>query len=227
LSESDHDSERGGTARLSGDEPCPSVAVSEPTRLGSGFRTYHRFEVQMPNRSGATLTLDRELARVGDVVGILPIDPTRNEVILARQFRFAGHLALSRGAMVEIPAGRVERGESAEAAARRECLEEIGVTPQALRKVLCFMPAPAVCDEVFTLFAASVDASTAPEWAGCTEEDEEIAVLRLDIEAALRLAKENLVHGGPTLLALQWLALNQASLPALLADEAYFAPRFR
>lgn len=217
MSESDHIGERGDPAPLSGDESCPSVAVSEPTRLGSGFRNYHRFEVKLRSRSGTDVTLDRELARVGAVVGILPIDLKRGQVVLARQFRLAGHLALSRGAMVEIPAGRVERGESAEAAARRECVEEIGVPALALREVLRFMPAPAVCDEVLTLFAASVDASAAPEWAGCAAEDEEIAVVRFDIDAALSLAERNLIHSGATMLALQWLALNRAGLPALLA----------
>lgn len=217
MSEIDQDGESARTALPSGDEPYPSVTVSRPTRLGSGFRSYHRFEVQLPGRSGATLALDRELTRVGAVVGILPIDLQRGQVVLARQFRLSGHLALSRGAMLEIPAGRVENGESAEAAARRECLEEIGVPPQSLHRALCFMPAPAVCDEVFTLFAASVDASKAPEWAGCAEEDEEIAVLRVGIEAALTLAEKNLVHSGATLLALQWLALNRAALPGLLA----------
>lgn len=203
------------------------MTLFAPVRIGAGFRRYERFDVSLQDRKGKLVTFDREVTRCGPVVGILPIDLAREQMVLVRQFRLGGHLALARGAMVEIPAGRIDADETDEAAAARECREEIGVEPRSLRKVLTFTPAPALCDELFTLFVASIDASATPAWAGCAAENEEIEVLRLDIGTALRLAEGNHIHSGPTIIALQWLALNRASLPRLLGAERQLTRRLR
>ena len=49
-------------------------------------------------------------------------------------------LSLGLGDVVEVPAGRVERGEELAAAARRECQEEIGVTPERLVPIFDLLP---------------------------------------------------------------------------------------
>ena len=68
--------------------------------------------------------MDRDAVRIGRVVVILPIDLDRDEIVLIRQFRLGAHLALGKGDLVEVPAGRVERGENVADAARRECQEK-------------------------------------------------------------------------------------------------------
>src|SRR5262245_58604758 len=47
----------------------------------------------------------------------------------------------------EVPAGRVDPGESAEDAARRECEEEIGLVPGRLERIRALFPTPGFCDE--------------------------------------------------------------------------------
>ena len=55
------------------------------------------------------------------------------EVLLVRQYRL-----LINGLSYEIPGGRVEKDESSETAAIRECLEETGVMCWGLKRLICF-----------------------------------------------------------------------------------------
>ncbi|MDE3029043.1 MAG: gamma-glutamylcyclotransferase [Paracoccaceae bacterium] len=72
----------------------------------------------------------------GDAATVLPYDPVRDRVALIEQFR-AGPFA--RGDrqpwMLEPIAGRIDLGETPEAAARREAVEEAGLQLGALWKV--------------------------------------------------------------------------------------------
>jgi ADP-ribose pyrophosphatase len=190
---------------LSGDRPC-SVVLSEAERIGAGFRIFERFLVSKADRNDAPATFEREVLRSGVVVGVLPVDFRRQEVVLTRQFRLGGHLAGDRGEMIEIVAGRVDPGESPEDAARRECGEEIGTHPLKLTRLFGFTPAPALSDEFMILFLADVDAGQTPAWAGNPIEDEEIAVVRYTLTDAIGMLDAGLLHSGPTIIALQWLA---------------------
>jgi ADP-ribose pyrophosphatase len=190
-----------------GDSAC-SAALSKAERLGTGFRNYDRFVVSRPDRNGQVATFEREVLRSGVVVGVLPIDFERQQVVLTRQFRLGGHLAFDRGEMVEIVAGRIDPGECPEDAARRECHEEIGTHPLKLTRLFGFTPAPALSDEFMILFLAHIDAGKTSNWAGIPHENEEIAVVRHSVADAIELLNAGLLHSGPTIIALQWLVQN-------------------
>jgi ADP-ribose pyrophosphatase len=150
------------------------------------------------------------------VVGVLPIDLALKEVVLIRQFRLGSHMALGKGAMIELPAGRVDPRETAEQAAYRECYEETGVRPTRLRPLLEIMPAPALSDECMILFVACVDVTKVQKWSGCAQEGEDIEAMSIPIEVALEMVSSGGVHNSIVVIALQWLALNLARLPELL-----------
>ena len=119
------------------DAPADAT-VSTPDVLAKSFRSLERYRVTLRHADGRTSAITRDVLHVGHVIGVLTIDPARNVIVLIRQFRVAAHLALGLGELVEIVAGHVEHGESAEQAARRECCEEIGVEPQMLHPILRF-----------------------------------------------------------------------------------------
>jgi ADP-ribose pyrophosphatase len=185
-----------------------AVHLSGPETLARGFRTYERFSVTPQPTGAAETCFEREVLRSGPVVAVLPVDFVRREILLIRQFRLGGHLALDRGEMVEIAAGRVDPGEQVEDAARRECYEETGTWPVALTRLFEFCPAPALSDELMTLFVAHVDASRVSGRAGLAHENEKIAVIRISVADAIQLAVSGELCSGPTVIALQWLARN-------------------
>jgi ADP-ribose pyrophosphatase len=73
---------------------------------------------------------------------VLIPQPSPDEVILIRQYRHA----IGRW-IWELPAGTLDPGEAPRAAARRECEEEIGLSPKHVRQVGAFYPTPGFCDE--------------------------------------------------------------------------------
>jgi ADP-ribose pyrophosphatase len=98
--------------------------------------------VRLPNGRDATLDIVRHRGSV-----VLIPQPSRREIILIRQYRYA------IGKWIwELPAGTLDPGESARTAARRECAEEIGLSPKKVEKLAEFYPTPGFCDEVMVFF---------------------------------------------------------------------------
>ena len=181
--------------------------------LAEGFRRYERLRVR---RSGENVPRPFDVLRSGPAAAVLPIDPGRDEVVLLRQFRLAAHLANGRGNLVEIVAGHVEAEEQPAEAARRECVEEIGVAPGLLVELFTYLTSPGMSDEEITLFLGVVDASGVPQRAGAAAEHEETVPMRVPIDAALAALAAGTVRNGPLIIALQWLALNRGRLSEIV-----------
>jgi ADP-ribose pyrophosphatase len=205
------------------DAPLADAAVdatlSGPLTLGEGFRPYQRYRATVRAADGLPATQTRDVLRGGRVIGVVPIDPARGEIVLIRQFRLAAHLASGKGELVEIVAGLVEGNESVAEAARRECIEEIGVAPTRLVELFSFFPTPGLTDELATIFLAVVDASAVPERAGAAGEGEDINPLRVDIDHAIAALAQGGISNGLLIIALQWLALNRKHLSAVLCPD--------
>lgn len=187
-----------------------AVTLSPPERPAKGFFDYQRFQVALPDG-----TQIRDVVRAGKVVAVLPLDLSRGEIVMIRQFRPAAHLANGKGEMVEIVAGRVEKGESLAETARRECDEEIGVAPDKLVELFTYLPTPGLTDEEVTFFVAAVDASRVPERTHPTA-GEYISVMRVPMEAALTALAQGAMRNGPLVLGLTWLALNRDRVAGML-----------
>ena len=179
------------------------VEVSAPHSLcDDGFRPYERYTLQLPLPDGETLTQRRDILRGGRVAGVLPVDLARDRVVLLRQFRLTAHFATGNGDMIEIVAGRVDAGESEAEAARRECVEEIGVAPDALVRLYSVVPTPGLTDELVASFVGFVDSARVVAHGGLASETEHIETLVVPIEAAL-----DALRGGRILNALTVSAL--------------------
>jgi ADP-ribose pyrophosphatase len=120
----------------------------------------HVDRAQMPGRREVTLEVVRHPASV--VLLALP-DPTH--IVLVRQYRYP----IDRW-IWELPAGTLDPGETADAAARRECHEEIGKIPRRLERVGSLFPTPGYCDEEMIFYR--LDGLDEPPTAAHLDEDE-------------------------------------------------------
>lgn len=197
-----------------------ALDLTEPESVGTGFRPYHRFIATFAGAGGAPLRQRRDILRVGPVVGVLAYDPGAACFVLIRQFRLGAELATGQGELVEIAAGLIDPGEEAEAAARRECVEEIGVAPRALLPMARFLPSPGVTDEHATIYLGLVDSSAVPDIAGEPGETELTLPFLVPVDealAALSAPSPAPFANGFVLIALQWFALNRARVDAFVA----------
>jgi len=188
------------------------VTLTGPSLVGRGFMNYERYGLSIKRDGEPPLVQERDVLRASRVAAVLPIDLERQQLVLIRQFRLPAHLATGRGEMVEIVAGRIEPGEAAAAAARRECLEEIAVAPGRLKKLFSVLPTPGFTDEFITFFLGFVDAAQVPARAGAAEETEDTRPFVVSIDDALAALDQGQIANGLLVSALQWLALHRHHL---------------
>jgi ADP-ribose pyrophosphatase len=91
----------------------------------------------------------RSIVRHAGSAVMMPVDG-KGRVLLVRQFRLAAGKALW-----ELAAGRIDPGETALAAAKRELAEETGYRARRWRKLLTFYASPGYVAEKMTIFHAS------------------------------------------------------------------------
>jgi ADP-ribose pyrophosphatase len=136
-----------------------------------------RDRVKMPN--GREVTVD--IVRHSKSVVLLPL-PSPREIILIRQYRYAVNRYLW-----ELPAGSVDQGEEPEAAAVRECHEEIGQIPDTVVRMASLFPTPGFCDEEMLFFRLS--GLSVPAEAAALDEDEDIEPRTFTIAEAREMVR--------------------------------------
>ncbi len=97
----------------------------------------------------------------------------------------------------EVPAGRIEKNESPENAARRECLEETGCTLKDLTYLCVHNPSNGMSDLKLHVFGAKVDTE-----ASRVDENEVNAKRWIAKDKVLDMLKANETHCGISMLAL-------------------------
>jgi ADP-ribose pyrophosphatase len=180
----------------------PSDPVIQPERL-STTRVF----------SGRLLNVDRETIRnprgevvelemirhpgASAVVPLLDPDSEDPEVLVIRQFRHA-----SGGMIWEIPAGVLDQGESPEACAARELLEETGARARQLDHLSSIYTTPGFTDELIHLFLATGLEITTPTH----QADEFIEIEPRRMSRLLEMIRNGEIVDGKTVVALLFVA---------------------
>ena len=126
--------------------------------------------------------LEAEVIRHPGSVVLIPVTD-RGEIVLVRQYRHA----IGRAAW-ELPAGSLKDGEDPQAAAVRECHEEIGLIPSSLERLGAFFPTPGYCDEEMNFYRATGLRTPAPDDpAAQQDEDEDIEAKPFSVETIRRM----------------------------------------
>lgn len=163
---------------------------------------------------GWSKALTRELFHRGKCVAVLLYDPDTDEVVLIEQFRM-GAIESSdpeRAWLMEIVAGAIEPGETAEAVALREVAEEANCQVKQLTKISEFYTTPGGSAEWITLFCGIVDASNIEGVHGLKHEDEDIRVSAVKFDQAYQMIETGEIESAIPIIAIQWLALNREKL---------------
>ncbi len=162
--------------------------------------------------------LSRELFRRGNCVAVLLYDPVRDEVVLIEQFRVGAILQPERAWLVEIVAGAIEEGETAEEVAIRESLEEAGCKILELSVINRFYTTPGGSSEWITLFYGRVDTSTVGGIHGLDHEDEDIRVSAIKFPDVYRMLEEGRIESAIPILAIQWLFIHRDRVRAQIEN---------
>ncbi len=144
----------------------------------------------------------RDIVHHSGSVVILAVDDrnAQPQVLLEYQYRHAAQRYLW-----ELPAGRIDKGEKALAAAKRELLEETGYSAQRWKRILLFWASPGFVAETMSLFhATGLRAGVAQP-----EEDEAIETRFFSLSAAVNMVMTGKICDGKTISGILWLAQQQ------------------
>jgi ADP-ribose pyrophosphatase len=134
----------------------------------------------------------REVVRHRGSVAALPVHAD-GRIVLIRQYRYAVDQLVW-----EIPAGRLDPGETPEQGAGREIEEEVGLRAGHLESISTFYTTPGFCDETMHLFRATDLREVPPR----PEPDERIEARAFALDEARAMVRRGEVREGKTLVAL-------------------------
>jgi ADP-ribose pyrophosphatase len=152
--------------------------------------------VRFPNGTEGELEMIRH-SGASAVVPLLELSDGETKVILIRQYRYA-----AEGYLYEVPAGRLEEGETPEACAHRELKEETGYTAGIMTPLTTIFTTPGFTDERIHLFLATVLSSG--EWK--LESDEVLELYPVPMSEALEMIHSGAICDGKTISALLFAA---------------------
>ena len=192
------------------------VEIIQRETCFQGFYRLDRLRLRhLQFAGGMGPALSRELFVRHDAVCVLPYDPQRDAVVLIEQFRVGALDKSENPWLLELVAGLIDKDEQPEEVARREAVEEAGLTLGALWPITAYYPSPGGSDERVHLFVGRCDSAAAAGIHGLPEEGEDIRVHVWPLEDALQAVKDGRIDNAASIIALQWLALNRAEVRGL------------
>jgi len=163
--------------------------MSRQKPLTGGFRLeIARERARLPNGN----EVDLDIIRHPGAAAVVPF-VSDDEVLLIRQYRHT-----TGGTILEVPAGKLDAGETPEVCAARELEEEAGQRAGRLQKLPWIWTTPGFTDEIIHLFAA-FDLTAVP---ARPEEDEVIETFTIPLAKALELVWNGELSDAKSALAL-------------------------
>src|SRR3954469_15839771 len=146
-------------------------------------------EVELPNGNKAK----RELIKHPGAVAIVALT-NENKIVMVEQYR----KALER-TIVEIPAGKLEKGEEPIVCAHRELEEETGYECESLELLTSFYTSPGFANEIVHVYLAKN--LTKKENSAALDEDEFVNLEELTLEEAVAYVTEQKIFDAKTIFA--------------------------
>ncbi|WP_299671615.1 NUDIX domain-containing protein [uncultured Roseobacter sp.] len=191
------------------------IDLIDQRRVYAGFFALDEIDLRHTRFDG---DLSDEMTRgvfvVSDAALVLPYDPMRDRVLVVEQMRVG---PLARGDATcwqfEPVAGLIDPGETPEETARREAMEEAGVTLGALHPVGESYASPGNSTEFYYTFVGIADLPDAAAGLGGLEaEQEDIRAHLMSFEDLMRLCDTLQAANTPLVMLAYWLARHRERL---------------
>ena len=186
----------------------PRVRVRDIRLLSDNWYRLHTTTFEYQGADGSWSEQSRETYDRGNGATILLHDVARRTVLLTAQFRYPAYVnGHPDGMLIEAAAGLLD-DDAPEVAIRREATEELGVVVGELRHVFdLYMSPGSVTERVHFYVAAYSPADRVAAGGGLAEEGEDIEVLEIPADDAVRMVADGRIVDGKTVILLQWAAL--------------------
>jgi ADP-ribose pyrophosphatase len=146
-------------------------------------------------RTGSGAIASREIVLHPPVVVMVPLNGN-GDLVMVRQYRKAVEREL-----LELPAGGIDEGESAEDAVRREMIEETGLVVGSLKLLGTIFSTPGMSDEVMHIYKVwDLTDDGVP-----TEPADEIAVEIVSRRDALNMAMDGRISDAKSIVGIAML----------------------
>jgi nudix-type nucleoside diphosphatase (YffH/AdpP family) len=177
-----------------------SFVLDDFFKVEEAHLQYERFNGEM-SRPVRRFSLER-----GNSVAVLVHNLDTQKIILIDQFRYPTYKN-GHGWLTEIIAGMVDEGGTPEESARRELLEEAGLTISAFEHIFDFYPSPGGSSEIVFLYYAEVSGKNAvySKTGGLSNHGEDIVSLEFTLEEALNKIRTGEIMDAKTIIAILWL----------------------
>ncbi|MDR0946911.1 MAG: NUDIX hydrolase [Ruminococcus sp.] len=134
----------------------------------------------------------REVVEHGGGVAVAALTD-KNEMLFVKQFRYPFGEAL-----IEIPAGKLEKGEDPAKCGLRELKEETGAIPSEFFPLTVIYPTVAYCTEKIHIFCARGLRFTKTKF----DEDEFIELIKIPLEKAVEMVENGEIKDAKTVAAI-------------------------
>lgn len=191
------------------------IDILERETVYQGFFKMEKIQLKHKLFAGGwSPTLSRELFVRGDAVAAVLYDPDRDLIGLVEQFR-AGAIDEPDGPWcLEVVAGMFGENETPEEVIYRELMEEANIKPERLIPICRYLSTPGGCNERIHLYCAVGKLDNAEGIFGLDSEGEDIRFRVFAAEQVFDAMLESRMNNAATLIGLQWLQINRASIKA-------------
>lgn len=188
--------------------PNSKVKILATEVLSDNWYTLRKITYTYQKKDGTIQTQSREAYDRGNGATILLYNTDQKTVILTRQFRLPTFVnGNETGMLIEACAGLLDK-DNPEDCIRRETEEETGYKVTAVRKIFeAYMSPGSVTEILYFFIAAYSKTMKVSEGGGLDHEEENIEVLEIDFENALKMMEAGEIKDGKTIMLLQYIRL--------------------
>ena len=186
-----------------------NVKILKTEVLSDNWYVLRKITYEYFKKDGTKQTQSREAYDRGNGATILLYNKVQKTVILTRQFRLPTFVnGNESGMLIEACAGLLDK-DNAEDCIKRETEEETGYKISSVQKIYEAYMSPGSVTEILYFFIAEYSKEMkVGEGGGVEHEGENIEVLEIEIEQALRMIDNGEIKDGKTIMLLQYIKLN-------------------